>query len=74
MAPRTTTIDPPPTATVYTAKTTGVLRVGGVEYTIVARRPYPADHPLVKAHPDLFEPMDGSWITATAAPGERRGA
>lgn len=60
---------------VYVAKTSGAIKVKGQLYRFAAGvTRVRADHPLRKAHPQLFEPMvlDLDIEQATSAPGERR--
>ncbi len=64
-----------PDQDILIAKTSGVLVVDGVEQTItrgVSRAR--ASHPIVRAAPDWWEPIQVHYDVeeATAAPGERR--
>lgn len=65
---------------VLVATTDFSTRVKGVEYAVRVGNTIHSDHPLAKAHPDMFRPA-GARVTfptpgrieqATAAPGEKR--
>ncbi len=64
-------------AAMYVANTSGAAEVDGVEYSFnVGISRFAGDHPLVKACPLFFEPVDGEPApvveAATQAPGEKR--
>lgn len=65
---------------VLVAMTTFATRVAGVDYNVRAGNTVLSDHPLAKAHPDMFSKATervtfatpGRVEEATAAPGEKR--
>jgi len=66
-------------AATFVANTSGSAEVQGVTYTFnVGISRFAADHPLVRACPLFFDPVDGEPApaveAATANPGELRGA
>lgn len=61
--------------TIFVARTSGVVKIKGKQHTFIAGRTRIRDgHPLLKAAPDHFIPMqlDYDVEQATAAPGEQR--
>lgn len=61
------------------ARETCVTAVDGERYRVTAGDAWEADHPLVKARPELFAPaptrLNGRRVEeATARPGEKRRA
>ena len=59
----------------YVARSSGVIKVKGETITYLAGRTrVRAGHPLLKARPDAFVPLEANYDVeqATAAPGEKR--
>jgi hypothetical protein len=62
--------------TAYIALDTATAELKSGTVTVSKGKAYPANHPLVKFAPELFEvgsPFDYEIERATAAPGEKRG-
>ena len=64
---------------VFVARDSGSAEVDGEQYSFVKGVTRVREgHPLLAGREQLFEPVDDAvhyeWETATAAPGERRGA
>lgn len=67
------------TGTIYIATESGACEINGETQIFVKQRTRVREgHPLLKAVPDYFRPIDEmvdyDVETATAAPGERKGA
>jgi hypothetical protein len=66
----------PAEPTVYVARSSGVVNIDGqIHRYVQGQTRVRAGHPLLKARPDKFVPLqlDYEVEQATAAPGEKRG-
>ena len=61
-------------AEVYVARSTGVVKIDGLIHRYIAGRTrIRAGHPLLRALPDAFMPMELDYEVEQATAGEKRG-